>query len=209
MELETLEQRWEGPVIVAATGASLTKAVAESCKGFPTIALKQACMRLTWADVLYACDGYHWDHYTGYPQFVGEKWSTHQVGFDDKLAAAKKYKLRLVSGKMKYDRFSEDPSVIHYGPMNSTFQAINFAIHWIKRPGRIVLVAVDFKGGFFFGRHPRTNQSTGNWDRALAGFASAAEHLPVGIEIVNGNPDSNLKCFPRMPLADALSGKSV
>lgn len=205
-ELEVLQPRWDGPIIVAATGKSLTKEVAEACmaSGRPIIAIKQAVLRLPTADVLYACDAHHWDAYQGYPQFKGERWSTHgKEHYDNKLAIAKKYRVRLVHGRHGKS-FSSDPAVIHYGN-NTGLQAIGLAIHWMRKPGRIVLVGLDLRGGYFFGRHPRW----GTNDPPLGSYAryyeEAAKALPEGIEIINASPISSLRCFKMVGLNEALS----
>lgn len=208
-ECEKLEPRWDGPVIIAATGESLTKHVAGICmeSGRPIIAIKQACLRLPTADVLYACDEHHWEKYQGYPDFRGERWSTHgSPSHDNKMGIAAKYGLRLVRGThgppgTTCKTFSTDPRVIHYGN-SAGFQALGFAVHWLRKPGRIVLVGLDMRGGYFFGDHPRGKQMA-RFNDYLPFFNEVAKQLPEGVEIVLGTP-SALTCFPEMSLSEAL-----
>jgi hypothetical protein len=201
---EILEERWNGPVLVVATGASLKKIDPAICRGVPTIAVKQAWELFPWADVLFATDNHVWQLYDGFKQFKGEKWSTHHDRVDHKYATAEKYKIRLVRGEMK-DGFSTDPALVHYGPMNTSFQGIQFAIHWLRKPGRIILLGMDMHGGWFFGKHPRTAKLEGDWRRAIDGFQQAARRVPHGVEIVNATAKSALKAFPQMSLENALA----
>jgi hypothetical protein len=204
-ELETLEPRWNGPIVVAATGSSLSRAVAAQVveSGCPIICVKQAALRLPTADVLYICDAAHWDQYQGYPEFHGERWSSHgSDSYDNKLIAAKKHNLRLVRG-VHGNRFSADPSHINYGN-SSGFQAIGLAVHWLQKPGRIVVVGLDMQGGYFYGLHPRWGANQPPLHSYIRHFEEAAKSLPDGVEIVLGT-SSALTCFPAMPLAQALA----
>lgn len=201
-ECETLVPRWDSPCIVVAPGETLTKKMAEACRGYPVIAVKQSWKRLPWADVLYVCDAYLWDLYKGIPEFEGEKWSSHdESSSNNKLRCAAQYHLRLVRGEHQ-PGFSRDPAKIHYG-RNSGFQAINMALHWLRGPRRrVVLVGFDMQGGYFYGQHPRKG---GNFGAYMSSFDEASKSLPKGIEIINATPKSLLRCFPRMPLEQALT----
>lgn len=203
-ECETLEPRWDSPCIVAATGQSLSKKVAEACRGYPTIVVKQAWMRLPWADVLYACDAYWWQLYQGAKKFEGERWSSHDPSMNPKLDAAKTWKLRLVRGDQR-EGFSTDPRVIYYG-QNAGYQAIGMALHWLKGPRKtVVLIGFDMHGGYFFGDHPKGKQHGGRFHSFLPHYEKAAKILPEGVEIINCSQGSLLKCFgPIRQLEDVL-----
>lgn len=205
VECETLTPRWDGPVIVAATGQSLTEEVAATCmaSGRPIIAIKEAVWRLPSADVLYCCDAKRWEQYKAWPEFQGERWSTHSLRLDDKERAAKKFGIRLVRGERSKAGFSTDPGVIHYGN-SAGFQAIGFAIHWLRKPGRIVVVGLDMWGGYFFGRHPRWDRNQPPHSAYIAHFERAAAQMVEGVEIVLGTP-SGLECFSTMKLEMALA----
>lgn len=203
-ECETLVPRWDGLCIVAATGESLTKEVAETCQGHHVIAIKQAFKRFPNAEVLYSLDDYWWRMYRGVPEFKGERWTAHDPSLSPKLHLVKEYDLRVVRGAMN-PGFSTNPSLIHYG-RNSGYQAINLAIHWLRGPKkRIILVGFDMKGGYFFGMHPKGAQYAGHWPTFIPLFEQAAQALPEGVEIFNCSPISILKSFPRMKLEEALA----
>ena len=74
-----------------------------------------------------------------------------------------------------------------------------------EKPGRIVLVGFDFRGGYFFGSHPRGAQLANQIPQYMPFFEKAAKSLPEGVEIVNATPNSALECFPMMGLSQALA----
>ena len=203
MNLEILTTLWRGrTVIVAAPGPSLTEDVAEQCRGVPAVAVQDAWRRLPWADVLYGCDGRWWRAHEGCKAFAGERWSTHDTGNNDKREIAKSYGVRLVAGKPG-SGFSTDPAVIHYG-RSSGFQGVNFAI--LSGAARVVMVGFDMRGTHFFGDHPKPLRNPSNFATFIRAFETAAESLSVGVEIVNATPGSALKCFPIVPLDEAMGG---
>lgn len=200
--VETLTPRWS-QCIVAATGPSLTPAVAERCVGQPVVAVNDAYRLLPWAEVLYACDSNWWDVHNGCPGFAGERWSSHERRSNDKLATASKYGLRLVQGR-DAEGFSLDPSVIHYGS-TSGFQAINLALLWGAK--RVLLVGFDMhtRGPrHFFGDHPAPLSNWMQFEKVVPFYRRAAKALPPEIEIVNCTPGSALDCWPIVPLEEAL-----
>ena len=203
---ETLVPRWRGPVIVAATGKSFTEEVAEQCvnSGCPIVAVKQAVFRVPSANVLYACDAWWWDKFSGCAQFLGEKWSSHHHRFDPKLEAAKKYRLHLVAGE-KFPGFSVDPCRVHYGN-NTGFAAINCAFHWISdTKKRVIAVGFDMQGGYFYGDHPLGKRYGRQWVDYLPNFKNAAKTMPSDWELIIGTPNSLLsQFFPTMTLGEAL-----
>jgi hypothetical protein len=183
-------------VVVAATGTGLTPEVAAACAGTPTIAISDAYRLMPTADVLYSCDARWWDVHR--PQFAGEKWSSHEPGRNDKLAAAARHGLHLVPG-CQGDTFRTDGRIA-YGS-NSGFQAIGLAI--LFGAARIVLVGFNMSGPHFFGAHPRPLINSTH-RQFLPAFRAAAARMPAGVTIVNATPGSALDCWPRMPLAQAL-----
>lgn len=91
---------------------------------------------------------------------------------------------------------SEDPAEINTG--NSGFGALGLAYH--MRPMRVALLGID-------GRQER--RVDGGMPRSLehlpALFSSAVPQLKAaGIEVVNGSPDSEVTCFPRMTPREAM-----
>lgn len=200
---EAIRARWSH-CVVAATGPSLSPAVAERCVGQHVVAVNDAYRLFPWAEVLYACDPDWWEVHQGCPGFAGEKWSSHDViNNNNKLATAARYGLRLVGGRAE-EGFSLDPTVIHYG-QTSGFQAINLALLMGAR--RAVLVGFDMhtRGPrHFFGDHPEPLSNYMRFETVVPVFRRAAAQLPAGVEIVNCTPGSALDCFPMMPLEEGL-----
>jgi hypothetical protein len=201
VNLESIEPDWRGQTaVVAAPGMSLTPEVAEACHGYRTIAVNDAWRRVPWADILYACDGPWWRHHEGCPAFAGQRWSTHDTGNNDKTRIVQLYGVRVAYGKPG-DTFSTDPAVIHYGK-NSGFQAVNMAI--LKGASRIVLVGFDMRGTHFFGEHPKTLRNPTSFATFIRSFTVASKSLPAGVSIINATPGSDMRCFPIMPVHEAL-----
>lgn len=206
-------RRWHEPehlCIVAATGPSLTPEVAEMCRGHDVIAVNDAWRLIPWAVALYACDAKWWAHHKGAPEFRGERWSSHGPGnSNDKRRVAREYGLRLVAGRNGRG-LSDDPAFINLG-RNSGFQALGLAVLFGAR--RIVLVGFDMsvRGGrrHFFGDHPRPLSNFGDYRRFVPAFEEAAKALPPGVTVINATPGSALKCFPFVPLAEALAERRV
>jgi hypothetical protein len=199
--------------IVAATGPSLTEAVADQCRSQRVIAVNDAYRRLPWADVLYAGDADWWGVHEGCPDFTGEKWSAHHPRHNDKRDVAVRYGVRLVAGPDVIDApgFSLDPARLHYGN-SSGFQAINLAI--LFGATRVILVGFDMRvpagaPRHFFGDHPAPLGNAAKYEQFLPAFERAAQLLPPHIRIVNCTPGSALQCFPMAPLEAELMTETV
>lgn len=196
--------RWSGRCVVAATGPSLTEAVAKRCESERCIAVNDAYRLMPFAEVLYGGDAEWWEVHGGCADFLGEKWSAHDDGMNPKLAEAHLYGLRLVAGR-DAPGFSFDAARIHYGG-NAGFQAINLAI--LFGATKILLVGFDMrvkgKKRHFFGDHPEGLTNAAVYEHFIPAFEAGAESLPAHIEVVNCTPGSALKCFPQMSLERAL-----
>lgn len=209
--LPPVARRWPvgTTVIVAGSGPSLTPEVAELCdaSGAACVAVSDAHRLMPWADVLYSCDAAWWNLYDGMLDFRGERWSSHSEGKDDKLRCALRWHLQLVAG-IERPGFSGNPALIHYG-QNSGYQAINLALH--MGATRVLLVGYNMKNvgqrNHFFGRHPshlRNSDPTvfiKHYDRA----AKLLPHSHPQVRIINCTENSALKCWPYVPLAQALT----
>lgn len=212
--LQRVDHIWpEARCIIAATGPSLTEAVAEQCRGahaegFKVIAVNDAWRLMPWADALYACDRAWWKHHQG-TNFLGAKWSSHHKDGNDKLDVAAEYGLRLVGGAGARG-FSFNPEVIHYGG-NSGFQAVNLALLF----GCTFIVLVGFNmqrvdgKAHFFGDHPGRLQRAVKYERFCLPFDQAARDLPRHIRIVNATPKSALTCFRAVELSEVLESKQL
>jgi len=201
--LERIVPRWS-QCVVAATGPSLTPAVAAQCVGQHVVAVNDAYRLFPAADVLYACDPDWWELHQGCPGFAGEKWSSHDpLNNNDKLATAQRFGLRLVGGR-DGEGFSFDPKAVHYGS-NSGFQAINLALLMGVR--RVLLVGFDMHsraGRHFFGDHPEPLSNYMRFETLVPTFRRAAALLPPDRQIINCTPGSALDCFPALSLEEAL-----
>lgn len=208
VRLQKISKRWPGFCVVAATGPSLTKEIADRCAGFPVVAVNDAYRLFPNAAVLYACDERWWRHHNGAPDFKGECWSSHgNLSSNNKLAAAEKWRLRLVRGRDE-EGFSQDPAFIHYG-MNSGYQALNMALHLIGWRGRILLLGFDMTiidgQRHFFGDHPPHIQRNTKYEPWIRAFNRAAAQLPEGVEILNGSKRSALECFRKVDIDHAFA----
>lgn len=176
-------------------------------RGWYAIAVQDAYRRMPWADAMYGCNEDWWDAHNGCPEFMGRKWSSHQVDkscVNDKREVARKYHVQLVRGDHG-DEFSTDPTFVRYGS-NSLFQAINLAL--LYGATYIVLVGADMRHvdgrSHFFGDHPRGLHNNDDFGRFIKHFERAAKKVPHGVEIVNATPGSALTCWPVMTLDDAI-----
>ena len=191
--------------MVAAPGPSLESVAAEvnSCD-WPVIAVQDA-YRIVDADILYGCDAKWWNHHNGCPDFMGQKWASHnhRDHADDKRKVAEDYGVNLIAGTAAAG-FSTDPNLIHYGD-NSGFQAINLAIAFAATV--IVLVGYDMRHvdgkSHFFGDHPNGLHQRGEYGSFIKNFEKAPP--PDGVTIINATPGSALTCYPTMDLREALN----
>ena len=203
---------WSNPVIVAASGPSLTKDVAWTARkarwfgDHRIVAVSDAYKLFPCADILYSCDSEWWNIHDGVPDFRGEKWSSHddvKGTSNDKRACADKYGLKLVLGK-NAPGFSTDQNMLHYG-QNSGFQAVNLAL--LKGATKVVLIGFDMRevGGqrHFFGNHPAGLRNNGDYRNFIRAFEQAKPPVPI----INATPGSALKCYPMMDLREALAGE--
>lgn len=209
MKLLDVEPRGWAACVVAASGPSLTEAVAEHCRGQRVIAVNSAYQRVPFADVLYAGDRDWWeDIYSVNPTFEGEKWTAHEPKLNDKSAIAEQYGLNLVAGPRQIDApgFSLDQGLIHYGN-NSGFQAINLAILFGATEIRLVGFDMRVVDGqrHFHGDYPRPEMNLSKYEHFLPAFDAAARMLPPSIRIVNCTPGSALRCFPMGELDEVLA----
>ncbi len=202
MPLQKISKRW-AECVVAATGPSLTPAVADACSGQHVLAVNDAYKLMPYAEVLYACDAEWWAIHEGCAGFKGERWSSHQSSANEKMNVAERYGINLIAGT-DGNEFSMDPSFIRYGS-NSGFQAINLAILFGAK--RIILVGFDMRingSKHFFGDHPDPLYNREEFESLVPNFRIAALALPKEISIVNATPGSRLDCFPMLPLEEIL-----
>lgn len=196
---------WETTWIIA-SGPSLTREDCNKIRGCKAIAVNTAYHSAPWVDVLYACDLRWWDwHYSQDEmrfEFQGERWTQDE-------GARNKYHLKWIRSE-RNPGLSRDGRLIHQGA-NGGYQACNLAYHWGAR--RIRLLGFDMKAGpggkkHFHGDHPspmNANLPFGTW---IANFQVLAKDLKSeGVEVINCTRDTDLRCFPIVPLEEVLDAE--
>ena len=191
-------------ICIAAPGPSLTEQQFQMVKaaGLFTIAIGTAFYRCPNPDILYHCDHRWWNHYKGLP----EHQSTHKVSFEDTKLQNVHHLLR----SPIRDCIDLTPSTISVGN-NSGYQAINLACHY--RPKEIILIGYDLK--YCQAKKAYNCSPTGDHPREIKGMncfldfihtiTLSKKHLDnLGVTVYNCTIDTNLKCFERRELKDAL-----
>lgn len=189
-------------IVVVGSGPSLRKRdVAYAEKRAELLVVNDNYRLALKAPWLYACDGDWWDHHIAAVRkdFAGECWT------QDK-AAADRHGLKWIQS-VDNPGLSTDQALIHQGG-SSGYQAINLAWHFGAT--KVVLLGFDMGGKgkrHWFGDHPPTLMQTSQ--DGYAKQRAAFEALPgqiaeLGLEIVNCNPASAVRCLPIMPLEEAL-----
>lgn len=195
---------WER-CIVAATGPSLTPAVAFVCharqaQGWKVVAVNDAWRLLKFADVLYTTDRGWWDVH-GDIEFNGERWASQAANLsidDDKRAwgKAETFRLNLVTAS-DGDTFCVEPGRINYGN-NSGFAAVNLAIQFGATEIRLVGFDMQRTGGreHFFGDHPAPLHNGSDFAPFIRAFTNASKQMPQGVSIMQCTTETALRCFP-------------
>lgn len=160
-----------------------------------------------WADILYAADAKWWYHNAeAVAKFKGVKVTIAQNANKETLAGVPEDALFLGHGGMR--GFDERPDYLRTGH-NSGYQAVHLAIHLGVK--RVVLCGFDMnapKGTkeHWFGDHLWKIGHRSRYDLFLAAFTSVAKEFQARSEIINATLTSALRCFPFMPLKEALDG---
>ena len=184
---------WDGEtVVILASGPSLTVEDADYCRGKARVIAVKDAIRLTpFADCLYGCDANFWVGHHGFPTFSGLKYSIDPVA-----AAQAGVPLLRNTGETGLEL---DPSGLRTG-MNSTYQAVNLAVHLGVR--RMLLLGVDMghsphSAKYFYGDRPR-GQRPSPFHAFMLKFQTIAGPLQdLGIEVINCSRQTALACFPR------------
>lgn len=197
---------WRGQAVaIVASGPSAKQAGVGALKGrLPVLAIKKSVELAPFADVVYGCDGPWWRDVRGLPAFNGLK-----LCYD--VQACDQYGLRSVEipDKQSNRLLFGTIGVVGAGG-NSGFQAVNLAVQFGAR--RILLIGFDVhgRGGeHWYGRNGwgfANNPTDDNYRRWRAAFEAAAPELAArGIEFINASPVSDLKCFRRSSVVQALA----
>lgn len=195
----TVPRAWVGETaVIIAPGPSLTADDVAYCRGKARlIAVKDAIRLVPFADCLYGCDADFWVLHKGFPDFHGLKYSL------DPGSAVVGAAILRNTGECGLEL---EPSGLRTGK-NSTYQAINLAVHLGVR--RIRLLGVDMGHAphspkYFYGDRP-SGRRPSPYHAFILQFQTLVEPLAeLDIEVLNCSRVTALTCFPRVPLHEAL-----
>ncbi len=166
------------------------------------IAIKEAIDLCPWAEVCYGCDAPWWIDRKGLPKYHGIK-LFHGIQAANKWDGMHRIEIDISKDLM----LLEQPLKVGNGGC-SGFQALNLAMQFGATD--VILVGFDLheRGGMhWYGRNKWPNASNpvqSNFNRWRKGFEVAKSSLS-GITVINASPNSDLKCFPRKTLDEALA----
>ena len=191
----------EDTIVIVAPGPSLTQDQVDLCKDHFMITIGNAWRMNAQANILYHCDKRWWDYYQGVPSFLGKKISIDETRFTQSLQLSEKRTgLDLRQGWV-------------VGGKNSGYQAINLAVHY--QPKKIILLGYDMKLGKngeknIDGNHPREVQKDpSDFNLFKKHFETMLYDLELlKISVYNCSTDSDLDCFEKKALKDALRTES-
>lgn len=194
---------WPGETaFILAAGPSTTSLDLSKLNGRKVIAVKSAWKVYPDADVLFFADGRWWREKAlrpGEKEFSGLIVTTAQEIGDPRVSRLQK--LDPSHG------FLTNPSQVALA-RSSTTGAMNLAIHFGAT--KLVLLGVDAKPAPDGRRHNHGLRwpwppSKHCWEDQCKEFAAVAPSAHrLGIEIVNANPDSAVRCWPRKPFEECL-----
>ncbi|MET4197274.1 hypothetical protein ABIA95_000184 [Bradyrhizobium sp. LA8.1] len=197
---------WTGePCAIIASGPSAKRANVGLLKGrMRVIAIKKNIEIAPFADVVYGCDAPWWRSVHGLPKFQGLK-----LAYDGTVCGGE-YGIRKVDIEKpaSNDLMFDEVGKIGAGG-NSGFQALNLALQF--GADRILLIGFDMhgrSGEHWYGRNNWamcSNPTDDNYRRWMKAFAAAAPKIAErGATVVNASPISDLQCFQKMTIEQAL-----
>jgi len=200
------------PWIALASGPSMHPDDIEAVRvfrrehGAVVVAINNQVFAAPWADVLYACDSAWWGHYACFAkspdtaavirQFAGEKISTDAAAITH---GARVMRRENGDGLGRIGIRTGD---------NSGYQVLNLA--WHRGAKTVILLGYDMKHAPDGRRHCHADhpRGLGNFGMPAAcaqKFDALARDLKAeGMRVINATRETALRCFDRMPLADAL-----
>lgn len=179
---------WSGQnAIVVGSGPSAPDAPLDLLRGkAKVIAINESWRLVPWADMLFGCDGPWWFHHKGVTEFKGRRITSSP-------AAAKEFGIDLFACVGN----------------NSGLRGIYLA----EKLGaaRVLLVGFDMhpaNGCHWHKPHPQKLNNPGKnemaeWRAEMERVAKIFAAKPM--QIINCTPGSALKCFPFMPLLEAMN----
>lgn len=182
---------FEPGIVIAATGPSLCRAIAERVASYPVVAVNDA-WRLFPHAVLYASDFTWWRrHADELRTFAGRKLTCPaDVNGPADIAALAGWGVEILP--------------IEAGQC-SGYGAIRAALYLGFK--RLLLAGFDMRAvngkRHFFGDHEGL-RNTSDFSFALPDFERLAAHMPEGVTVTNCTPDSALRAFPFAKLEDCI-----
>lgn len=161
-------------VAVLCTGPSLTQADVDYCRG--------RCKVVAVSDAIYMAP-----------------WADALVSYDKGWWWAHKPDFK---GPKYHCHVEKIEGIEMFEPRPGNSGTLGLAVSLNMNPDRVVLLGADMKGTHYFGKHTKAGLRNTNamQFRAMKNqFANFAK-WPV----VNCSPDSELECFPKMSLGEAL-----
>lgn len=205
----TIERAWPDSLVVCiASGPSLTRQQVEKVEGLKCIVVNDGYLLAPWAEILYFADPRWREWHVQRPEY--QAFAGVQITIEGSHGWEK---LVDVPGIFTMRNMGSHPplSTTRNGlatGQNSGYQALNIA--YLLGASRVILLGYDMKTGaggrmHWFGDHPlKTNPAM------LSAYEQNFGHLAPelkkrGLEVLNCSPDSALRCFPKVPLDEALA----
>lgn len=166
------------------------------------VAINDSVRRIPWADIVFSSDGVWVTRRAGLlARFAGRKVAATDGGYVPPKAAGP---IEILDRRRDV-RVSDDPNLI-YSAHNSGFAALNFAVS--REAKRIVLIGFDLDGGEHWhgGYEWRCRFGRADHPKWAAAFDAIAPELARrGIDVVNVNLDSAVRCFRFATLDEVLA----
>ena len=198
-KLVEISREWEGQTAaIFASGPSMTREQAESCRGLRCIAVNnQSFDCAPWADILWSTDRKWWLQYLARVRELPSRKLSVQIGL-----AGEGVEYLLPSKKP----FDDRPGYISTGG-NSGYAALCLAAK--LGAARVLLYGFDMrKVGERSRRHdyPPNLNSAPRFHYWLPRFQELAPELTKrGVEVINCTPGSALRCFPMQQKAQRVA----
>lgn len=156
----------------------MTQAQADAVRDLRVIAVSDAYQLAPWADAMASQDVAWWRAHPEAKQFAGRKFSTHLIDGVE----------RIVPGRIS-------------NATNSGLLAMEVAK--LLGATRILLLGIDMQGSHYFGPHEHglKNTTPARFEAMKRQFESWKAE---GVEVINCNPASGLRCFPMARLEEVL-----
>lgn len=201
-----LDWRGECVAIIASGPSAKGSNIDELRNRIHVIAVKKSVELCPWADVVYGCDEAWWKYDAkGLPKFDGLK-----MCYAPRVCDAFKDIYRIDIKKNIDNILTDEPGVIGSGG-NSGFQALNIAVQFGATG--ILMIGFDMhsNGGIHWYGNNKWLQSSNpiesNYRRWRRSFTDAAPLLAKrNIDVINAAPNSEVSCFRKATVEDALAG---